>query len=100
MTFRSSGYSPGDRPCYSSSTASTAPIDNRLIVLIHQHPQEKKEASATAMLRCGKHAGVGNSYSFGWGYSAAAEKFLGRKSQGDRPDLPISRIRDSLLFPG
>ena len=58
MTFRSSGYSPGDRPCYSSSTASTAPIDNRLIVLIHQHPQEKKEASATAMLRCGKHAGV------------------------------------------
>src|SRR6516164_3673672 len=29
MTFRESGYSPGDWPCYSSGTASTAPIDSR-----------------------------------------------------------------------
>jgi hypothetical protein len=35
--------------------ASAEPIDNRLFVLILQHPQEKKEASAaaSAMLRCG-----------------------------------------------
>ena len=50
--------------------ASAESIDNRLIA---QHPQEKKEASAaSAMLRCGEHAGVGNSYSFGWECSVAA----------------------------
>jgi DTW domain-containing protein len=44
-----SGYSPGDRPCYSSGMASAEPIGNRLFVLILQHPQEKKEALATAV---------------------------------------------------
>ncbi|MBV8133478.1 MAG: DTW domain-containing protein [Alphaproteobacteria bacterium] len=46
------GINPGDRPCYSSGMASTAPIDNRLFVLILQHPQEKKEVLATAALTC------------------------------------------------
>jgi DTW domain-containing protein len=32
--------------------ASVEPIDNRLFVLILQHPQEKKEALATAALTC------------------------------------------------
>jgi DTW domain-containing protein len=40
----------GDRPCYSSGMASAEPIDNRVFVLILQHPQEKKEALATAAL--------------------------------------------------
>ena len=73
-----------------------------LIVLILQYAQEKKEASvaASAMLRCGEHAGVGNSYSCGWACSVAAGEFLGRKGQAERPDLAISRIRDSRLFPG
>jgi DTW domain-containing protein len=47
---RASGYSLGYRPCYSSGMASTEPIDNRVFVLILQHPQEKKEALATAAL--------------------------------------------------
>ena len=46
------GINPGDRPCYSSGMASAAPIDNRLFVLILQHPQEKKEALATADSTC------------------------------------------------
>ena len=50
-----------------------------LIVLILQYAQEKKEASvaASAMLRCGEHAGVGNSYSCGWACSVAAAEFPG-----------------------
>jgi DTW domain-containing protein YfiP len=43
---------PGDRPCYSSGMASAEPIDNRVFVLILQHPQEKKEVLATAALTC------------------------------------------------
>src|SRR6516164_72662 len=45
---RAPGYSPGDRPCYWSAMTSAEPIDNRLFVLILQHPQEKREALATA----------------------------------------------------
>ena len=78
--------------------ASAEAIDN---LLIAQHPQEKKEASAaSAMLRCGEHAGVGNSYSFGWECSVGAGGVTRTQGQGDRPDLAISGIRDSRLFPG
>src|SRR6516165_9101273 len=83
MILRSSGYSPDDRPCYSSGMASAESIDNRLIA---QHPQEKKEASAaSAMLRCRQHAGVGNSYSFGWECSVAAGG-VSRKQGSRRTD--------------
>jgi hypothetical protein len=72
-----------------------------LIVLILQHAQEKKEASAaaSAMLRFGEHADVGNSYSCGWACSVAAGEFLGRKGQGDRPDLAISASGIPGYFP-
>jgi hypothetical protein len=43
-----SRYSPGGQLCYSSGMASAEPIDNRLFVLLLQHPQEKKEVLATA----------------------------------------------------
>jgi DTW domain-containing protein len=52
MTFAASGYSLGDRPCYSSRMVRAEPIDNRLFVLILQHPQEKREAFATAASTC------------------------------------------------
>ena len=52
MTFAASGYSPGDRPCYSSRMVRAEPIDNRLFVLILQHPQEKRETLATAASTC------------------------------------------------
>ena len=50
-----------------------------LIVLILRYAQEKKRrsAAASAMLRCGEHAGVGNSYSCGWACSVAAAEFPG-----------------------
>ena len=46
------GINLGDRPCYSSDMTSVEPIDNRLFVLILQHPQEKREALATAASTC------------------------------------------------
>jgi len=52
MAFAASRYSAGDRPCYSSGIVSAEPIDNRLFILILQHPQEKREALATAASTC------------------------------------------------
>jgi DTW domain-containing protein len=47
-----SRYSRDGQPCYLSGMASAEPIDNRLFVLILQHPQEKKEVLATAASTC------------------------------------------------
>jgi hypothetical protein len=51
MTFRESGYSPGDRLCHSSGMASTALIDNPLIVLILPHGQGDRSDLAISRIR-------------------------------------------------